>query len=140
LLNDHTDGHIDTIARFVAPGVAVCMEPSSRADPNRDVLLKIIRDLESFTDAKGRKLRVVKVPSPGRVLNDEGKILPASYLNFYIANQSVVVPTYGAATDEDAVRAIAGLFLRRKAVGLPAKTILNGGGAFHCITQQEPLG
>lgn len=139
LANDHTDGHIDTLARFVAPGVVVCMEPRSDDDPNRDVLREIVRALSAATDAKGRRLDVVTVPSPGAVLGRDSRPMPASYLNFYISNSAVVVPTYGAPHDDQAVAAIAACFRGRRVVGAPARAILTGGGAFHCITQQEPL-
>jgi len=139
LLNDHTDGHIDTIARFAAPGVVLCMTPTTHDDPNRPVLEQIARDLEGFTDARDRKLKVIKIPSPGMVTNSQGSILPASYLNFYLANHTVIVPTYGVEADQAAVRAISECFPQRRTLGLAAKTILSGGGAFHCITQQEPL-
>lgn len=139
MLNDHTDGHIDTIARYIAPGVVMCMEAQSSDDPNKEVFDKIIRDLESFTDAKGRKLKVIRVPSPGKVLDEEGKTMPASYMNFYIANNSVVVPVYQTKFDDMAVTQIAKHFPGRKTLGLSAKAILSGGGAFHCITQQQPL-
>ncbi len=138
LLNDHTDGHIDTIARFVAPGIVVCMAPSGYDDPNADVLDEIHRTLRSVIDAQGRALRVVKIPSPGRVVDEDGEIMPASYVNFYIANTTVVVPTYGSQWDEKAVSALAQLFPKHRVIGSPSKTILEGGGAFHCITQQQP--
>ena len=138
LLNDHTDGHIDTIARFVAPGVVACMKASSKDDPNYEVMEQIARELESFTDAKGRKLKVVKIPSPGKILSPDERIMPASYLNFYIANSTVVVPTYESEFDESAVKEIAKIFPTRQTIGLSAIAILNGGGAFHCITQQQP--
>jgi agmatine deiminase len=138
LLNDHTDGHIDTIARFVAPGVAVCMAPSGYDDPNAEVLDEISQTLRSVVDAQGRALRVVRIPSPGRVVDEEGEIMPASYVNFYIANTTVVVPTYGSQWDEKAVSALAQLFPKHRVIGCPSKTILEGGGAFHCITQQQP--
>jgi agmatine deiminase len=131
LQNDHTDGHIDTIARFVAPGVAACMEPAPD-DPNRDALAAIIRDL------RAAKLEVVTVPSPGEVRDASGMVMPASYMNFYIANTTVVVPTYDAAADDRAVAAIAELFPTRKAIGLPCKPVVVGGGGFHCCTQQQP--
>lgn len=138
LLNDHTDGHIDTLARFVAPGVVVCMEALDAADPNAATLDRLAADLASFTDAEGRKLQVVRIPSPGLVLDEEGEPMPASFVNFYIGNRAVVVPTYGTPYDEAAVAALAPLFPGRRVVGRSARAILSGGGAFHCITQQQP--
>ncbi len=138
LLHDHTDGHIDTIARFVAPGRVVCMAPSGDDDPNAAVLDAIARQLEAMTDARGRRLEVARVPSPGRVLDPDGDVMPASHVNFYIANTSVVVPTYGTPFDEAVVEALAPLFPGRRVVGRSARLILEGGGAFHCITQQVP--
>ncbi len=138
LLNDHTDGHIDTIARFIAPHTIMCMEPTSKDDPNYQVLHDIAAQLEEMTDAKGRKINVVKIPSPNLILDDEGEIMPASYLNFYISNDSVIIPTYGSPNDDLAVAAIAKHFPDRKAIGLSAQHILLGGGAFHCITCHQP--
>ncbi len=138
LENDHTDGHIDTIARFVAPGVVVCMSAHSADDPNAQVLARIAQTLATFTDAKGRLLKVVTIPSPGRVLDKDGQVMPASYVNFYIGNRTVVVPTYGTEFDQSAVEAISALFPGRKTIGLSAKAIVSEGGAFHCITQQQP--
>jgi agmatine deiminase len=138
LLHDHTDGHVDTIVRFVRPGVVVAMEPRAGDDPNRDVLHELLRDAASLRDARGRKLEVVRIPSPGRVLDVEDRVMPASYVNFYLTNTSVVVPTYGAPWDDEAVERIGALFPGRRSVGVDARAILTGGGAFHCITQQEP--
>lgn len=140
LLNDHTDGHIDTLARFVAPGAVVCMRPASASDPNRDALLAIEETLRSMTDAAGRRLEVHTVPSPGEVLNEDGELMPASYVNFYIANTTVIVPQYGVPNDGAAVAALVPLFPSRRVFGASALAILAGGGAFHCITQQLPRG
>jgi agmatine deiminase len=140
LANDHTDGHVDTIARFVRPGVVLAMEPRAADDPNRDALEAILRDLTSMTDARGRRLEVVRIPSPGRVLDAEGRVMPASYANFYVGNRAVVVPTYGAPWDHEVVMEISGLFPERRAVGLDARALLTGGGALHCITQQVVAG
>jgi agmatine deiminase len=138
LVNDHTDGHVDTLARFTAPGKVLCMRSWRDDDPNKPVLEEIERDLAAMTDAKGRILNVNVIPSPGAVRDPDGRVMPASYLNFYIANTTVVVPTYGSDVDGAAVDAIAEHFPGRRVIGCKAKAILSGGGAFHCISQQQP--
>lgn len=140
LQNDHTDGHIDTLVRFVRPGVVVCMRAHDDRDVNREVLTEIARDLGRFRDAGGRRLEVVEIPSPGLLLGPDGMPVPASYANFYIGNRTVVVPTYGSPYDAEAVREIGALFPDRRTVGVDASGVIRGGGAFHCITQQQPLG
>lgn len=139
LINDHTDGHIDTIARYIAPGTVMCMKAMRSDDPNAEILTTIQSDLESMTDAKGRKLKVVAVPSPHSVRDEDGRLMPASYVNFYISNTKVIVPIYGSEWDNEAVAAIAEHFPDRKTIGLSARAILSGGGAFHCISQQQPV-
>jgi agmatine deiminase len=138
LENDHTDGHIDNVARFVAPGVAVCMEARSADDPNKAALDAIQRELAASTDARGRRIEVVRIPSPGRVENEDGGVVPASFVNFFIGNRAVVVPTYETPWDDEVVAKIGSLFPGRRPLGVPARAILTGGGAFHCITQQQP--
>ncbi len=138
LLNDHTDGHIDTLARFCAPGQVLCMKAADEQDPNAATYKQIESDLRGMTDAKGRTLKIHTVSSPGAVRDEDGKIMPASYLNFYISNTCVIVPTYGSPQDQKAVEMIASCFPNRKTVGLSSIAILSGGGAFHCISQQEP--
>jgi len=139
LAGDHTDGHIDNLARFVAPGVVVHMHASGTDDPNRATLEAIEAELRSFVDAKGRALQLVALPSPGRVLDAEGAPIAASYMNFYLGNRVVIVPAFGTAYDEPARQALAQLFPSRRAVSCGARAILEGGGGtFHCMTRQQP--
>jgi agmatine deiminase len=138
LINDHTDGHVDNVARFVSPGTVVCMRARDRDDPHREVLDEIADTLRAARDAAGRPLTVVEIPSPGRVLDRRGDVVPASYMNFYLGNSAVVVPVYGTPHDNAAVDALASLFPGRRVVGLDAHAVLAGGGAFHCISREQP--
>ncbi len=142
LAGDHTDGHVDNIARFVGPARMVCQAPANADDPNAAVLDAIAHRLETASDATGRPLQVIRIPSPGRVVNAHGEIAPASHMNFVIANGVVVVPVYGTATERAALEALQAVFPDRKVIGLPAFGLLGaglaGGGAFHCITREEP--
>jgi agmatine deiminase len=132
LLNDHTDGHVDNLARFVGTR-RLAIPEASENDPNWQVYQRATARALQHGD-----IEVVPVPSPGRVLRDD-EIIPASYMNFYIGNASVVVPLYGTENDDAAVAAIGALFPGRKTVGLRADHILTGGGSFHCISQQIPV-
>ncbi len=132
LINDHTDGHVDNLARFVAPGVLALPRATGADDPNA----AIYADAKARAEAFGVDVR--EVPSPGRVETD-GRIEPASYMNFAITSKLVVVPTYGTAHDADGVAAIAQLFPDREVVGILADAVLAGGGSFHCASQQMPV-
>ena len=139
LFNDHTDGHVDNLARFVAPGVVACPVAWGTKDPNADVYDAAARDLAAMTDAEGTPIRVIRIPSPGVVVDEDEKIVPASHMNFLIANGAVIVPTYGDETAAGlACKALAEVFPDRQIIPLPSIAILSGGGSFHCITQQEP--
>lgn len=131
LINDHTDGHVDNLARFVAPGVLALPRASGSDDPNAAIYADARARAESF----GLSLR--DLPSPGRVETD-GRIEPASYMNFAITSRLVVVPTFGTQYDGDGVAAVAALFPDRDTIGLPADAVLAGGGGFHCASQQMP--
>jgi agmatine deiminase len=139
LLNDHTDGHVDNLARFVAPGVVACPVGWGRKDPNHEVCDAVAQALSGMTDAEGRAIRILRLPSPGLVLDEDERPIPASHMNFLIANGAVIVPTYG---DETAARlaceGLATVFPDREIIALPSTAILSGGGSFHCISQQEP--
>ena len=142
LKNDHTDGHIDNVVRFVGPARVVCQSPAGADDPNAETLEGIARALEKATDAKGRKLEVIRIPGVGLYRNALGGISPASHLNFVIANGVVVMPLYGTPTGAAALCALQAVFPDRSVVGVPSRGLLGagdaGGGSFHCITQQEP--
>lgn len=131
LMNDHTDGHVDNLARFVASGTVAVPVPTGADDPNATV----------FADARARLgaagLVVVDIPSVG-LFEVDGEVVPASYMNWVVANGQVVVPLYGAPADGAALAAVRRCFPRHKVTGMSARHILTGGGSFHCITQQVP--
>jgi agmatine deiminase len=131
LINDHTDGHVDNLARFVAPNTLALPRATGANDPNA----AIYADAKARAEAFGVTVR--EVPSPGRVETD-GRIEPASYMNFAITSKLVVVPTSGTRHDEEGVAAIAELFPDRDTVGVLADAVLAGGGSFHCSSQQMP--
>jgi len=131
LINDHTDGHVDNLARFVGPNRLVVPDATGKDDPNAAIYADAAARAEAFG------VEVVRIPSPGRI-EREGRVEPASYVNFAITSHLVVVPTFGSPFDADGVAAIAALFPDRECVGLPGEAVLAGGGGFHCASQQMP--
>ncbi|MBI2895708.1 MAG: agmatine deiminase family protein [Deltaproteobacteria bacterium] len=137
IAGDDTHGHVDDVCRFVAPGrVVLCSEPDGR-DPNHAILEENRERLEDARDATGGTLEVVRLPMP-RPLFFDGRRLPASYANFYVANGVVLVPTFNDPTDRVALGALAELFPGREVVGVHAVDLVWGLGTLHCMTCQEP--
>lgn len=137
IAGDDTDGHIDDIARFVDATTAVCVVESDSGDENYRALQANCERLQSARDQRGEKLSVVKLPCPAP-LYQNGTRLPASYANFYIANQVVLVPVFDDPQDRAAVGLLQELFPRHRVLGLRCNEVVGGLGAIHCVTQQEP--
>ncbi|MCC6243749.1 MAG: agmatine deiminase family protein [Gemmatimonadaceae bacterium] len=136
-VGDDTHGHVDDIARFVAPGVVVLAHETNPADDNHLRSLDNLQRLQGATDARGEPLRVVTLPFPRAVIMD-GTRLPASYANFYIANGVVLVPTFNDVNDRVALNTLSELFPAHQVVGIHAVDLVWGLGTLHCLTQQQP--
>jgi agmatine deiminase len=157
VFNDETDGHVDNLCCFIRPGEVALTWCDDRDDPQYEISQDAWRRLAEARDARGRRLKVHKLPQPGPLFmtaeeaagvdlregsrpRREGDRMAGSYVNFYIANRRVVMPLLDPCTDARALRVLRRLFPRREVVGVPAREILLGGGNIHCITQQQPLG
>lgn len=155
VFNDETDGHIDNLACFVRPGEVCLGWTDNRRDPQHAISLDAWERLQDARDARGRRLKVHRLPMPGPLSRHvreaagvvahegtkprrAGERLAASYVNFYIANGGIVMPLLDSRTDRAAASRLKRLFPRRRVVGVPAREILLGGGNIHCITQQVP--
>ncbi len=136
LKGDHTDGHVDNLARFVRPGLVACQTPSGPDDPNAAVLDEVARTLSKARDAAGRRLTVARIPSPGRVEID-GEPAAASHMNWVTGSRSLVFPAYNS-HGKAAGAALKRLFPALQVAQSPANAILTGGGAFHCVTCNQP--
>jgi agmatine deiminase len=137
IVGDDTDGHIDDLARFVAPGVVVTVIADDPRDDNYARLRDNYRRLQTMRDVGDQPLRIVTLPLPEPVIY-EGTRLPASYANFYIGNAVVLVPVFGSAHDAAALATLRGLFPSRRIVDIHASDLVWGLGACHCVTQQQP--
>lgn len=136
---DDTDGHIDDFARFVAEDTVVCAHSASGGGHNPLVLQTNLELLREFRDRRGRALKVLTLPMPEPLpLPEEDRVLPASYANFYIGNQVVLVPVFKDPHDAEAVSLLRQVFPGREIVPIDARDLVYGYGGFHCVTQQEP--
>ncbi len=139
IAGDDTHGHVDDITRFAGPRTVVTAYEPDEDDPNHEPLRENFRWLKKSSDQSGKPLKVVKLPMPKPVFF-EGQRLPASYANFYIANNLVLVPVYGDTNDRVALDVLAELFSDREVVGIYCRDFIWGLGALHCMTQQQPAG
>jgi agmatine deiminase len=137
IVGDDTNGHVDDIARFVNPTTVVCAYEDDPADENHALLKENYTLLLDAKDQHGKNLNIVKLPMPGAVECDDGR-LPASYANFYIGNTVVMVPVFGHKNDSRALDILQGLFPERKVVGINCADLVYGLGSIHCVTQQQP--
>lgn len=137
IVGDDTDGHIDDLARFVNPTTVVTVLEEDPSDENYPILQENLKLLQSMQDEKGRPLQIVTLPMPRPIVYD-GQRCPASYANFYIGNQVVLVPIFNDPADQKALQILQSFFPTRKVVGVPSRELIWGLGAFHCITQQQP--
>ncbi len=150
LENDHTDGHVDTITRFASERTIVTCLSEDETDPNFAVLEENLKLLRGFTDPHGQPFQIVTLPLPrnrlelkgdlARLEGLEGDRLPPTYANFYIGNGCVIVPLYDDPNDERALEILRPLFPDREVIGCPSRALITGGGSFHCVTQQQPVG
>ena len=140
LEDDKTDGHVDNLACFVRPGVVLALSTEDPEDGNYAALADNLARLRAAKDAKGRALEVIEMPQPERGEGGDGLRLGKSYVNFYIANGGVVLPSFEDAKDGTAHEILAKCFSERKLRQVPALDIVHGGGGIHCITQQQPSG
>ena len=137
IIGDDTDGHIDDITRFVNNDTVVTVVEENKTDENYHLLQENLKLLNTMRLENGKQLNVIELPMPSPVIFD-GQPLPASYANFYICNDYVIVPTYRDANDEKALGILESCFPDRKVVGLDSTDIIWGLGSFHCLSQQEP--
>jgi agmatine deiminase len=137
IAGDDTHGHVDDLARFVGPRTVVKVVEDNPTDANYEPLQENLERLRGMTDLDGAALEIVTLPMPNPLYFD-GQRLPASYANFYIANDRVLVPTFNDSHDRIALGVLADLFPTRQVVGIHAVDLVWGLGTLHCMTQQQP--
>ncbi len=137
IVGDDTDGHIDDTVRFVNEDTVITVIEENKADENYDLLQHNLRQLQEMRLMNGKQLNIVELLMPEEVIYEDQR-LPCSYANFYIANTSVIVPTFRSKRDDKAMQVIQSCFPGRKVVGIDSTDIIWGLGSFHCLSQQEP--
>jgi agmatine deiminase len=137
IIGDDTDGHIDDLTRFVNEDTVVTVIEENKQDENYDILQENLKELNALRLENGKALNIVELPMPSPVVYEDQR-LPASYANFYIANNYVVVPTFRGKQDDKALSILQQCFSDRKVVGIDSTDIIWGLGSFHCLSQQEP--
>lgn len=138
IVGDDTDGHIDDTVRFVNEDTVITVIEEDKNDDNYALLQHNLQQLKSMRLLNGKQLNIVELPMPSAVIWEDQR-LPASYANFYIANKSVIVPTFRCDIDDRALQIIQSCFPDREVVGIDSTDIIWGLGSFHCLSQQEPL-
>lgn len=138
LQDDETDGHVDNLACFARPGVVLALTSDDPKDGNYEILQDNLARLRAARDAKGRELEVVELPQPKRMEGADGRRLGRSYINFYIANGGIVLPSFEDSKDDDAHEILERCFPDHDVRQVSASDIVVGGGGIHCITQQQP--
>lgn len=138
IVGDDTDGHIDDTVRFVNEDTVITVIEEDKQDANYALLQQNLRQLKEMRLINGKQLNIVELPMPEELVYEDQR-LPCSYANFYIANKSVIVPTFRSGRDERALRIIQDCFPGREVVGIDSTDIIWGLGSFHCLSQQEPL-
>lgn len=137
IAGDDTDGHVDDIARFLIPDAIALAWEGDGSDPNHQVLEENLRRLKDSEDQAGDIFDIVTIPMPPSFVSADGR-LPASYLNFYVGNSAVLVPTFGSPSDSNALGTLSAYFPDRKVVGIDCRALVYGLGTLHCVTQQVP--
>ena len=139
LEDDETDGHVDEVACFAAPGHVLALSTADPGDSNHGRLAANLAALDAARDARGRALKVGKLPQPAARFTDRGMRIPLSYTNYYPPNGGLVMPAFGVPEDDAARAVLEAVFPERRVVQVPAFDIALGGGCIHCITQQQPV-
>jgi len=140
LAGDDTDSHIDTLARFCCPATIAYVQCTDPTDEHYEALQAMETELRAFRTAKDEPYRLIPLPMPTAIYDDEGQRLPATYANFLIINGAVLVPTYGVPEDSVALQRLRPLFPDRELIGIDCRPLIQQHGSLHCISMQYPAG